>query len=58
MINEVTKKECLEAIDYLWSEGFIQQMRTDEKFYVTKLLKKVANAYKIKLYENKEEALR
>ena len=38
MINKVTKKECLVAIDYLWSEGFIQQMRTDEKFYVTKLL--------------------
>lgn len=58
MINKVTKKECLEAIDYLWSEGFIQQMRTDEKFYVTKLLKKVANSYKIKLYESKEEALK
>ncbi len=58
MINKVSKEECLDAIDYFWSSGFIEEMTTDKKYYLTILLKKVANTYKIKLVENKEEALR
>ena len=58
MINKVSKKECLDAIDYFWSNGYIQELTTDRKYYLTILLKKVANTYKIKLVENKEEALR
>ena len=58
MINKVSKEECLDAIDYFWSSGFIDGLTTDRKYYLTILLKKVANTYKIKLVENKEEALR
>tara|TARA_Y100000816_G_C25690535_1_gene365347 strand:- start:176 stop:352 length:177 start_codon:yes stop_codon:yes gene_type:complete len=58
MINKVSKEECLDAIDYFWSSGFIEELTTDKKYYLTILLKKVANTYNIKLHENKEEALR
>jgi len=49
MLNNVTKKECLEAIDYLWSMGYTQEMTSDKKHYTEILLKKVANDYNIKL---------
>ena len=48
MINKVSKEECLDAIDYFWSSGFIDGLTTDRKYYLTILLKKVANTYKAK----------
>ena len=45
----VTKKECLDAIEYLFVEGFIDEMTSDKKHYTKILLNKVANDYKIKL---------
>tara|TARA_Y100001973_G_C5164418_1_gene315288 strand:+ start:1032 stop:1190 length:159 start_codon:yes stop_codon:yes gene_type:complete len=47
--NKVTKKECLEAIDYLYVDGFVEEMTSDKKHYTSILLKKVANDYNIKL---------
>jgi len=52
MVNKVTKKEVIDAIDYFWSEGFITEMNTDKRHYVLILLKKVANIYNIKLIDN------
>ena len=49
MINKVTKEECIEAIRYLFVNGFVDEMTTDKKHYTTILLKKVANDYNIKL---------
>ena len=49
MLNKVTKKECQDAIDFLFVEGFIDEMTTDKKFYVCILLKKVANSLNLKL---------
>ena len=49
MKNTVTKKECMEAIDYLYVMGFVEEMTTDKKYYVEILLKKVANDYNLKL---------
>jgi hypothetical protein len=48
-LNKVTKKECMDAIDYLFAEGFVDEMTTDKRYYTTILLKKVANDYKIEL---------
>ncbi len=48
-LNRVTKKECMDAIDYLHVEGFVEEMTTDKKYYVKILLKKVANDYNIRL---------
>jgi hypothetical protein len=49
MINKVTKQECIEAIEYLHIEGFVEEMTSDKKYYVEILLKKVANDYNLNL---------
>ena len=49
MINKVTKDECLDAIEYLHAQGFVEEMTTDKKYYTEILLKKVANDYKLDL---------
>ena len=49
MLNKVTKKECQDAIDFLFVEGFVNEMTSDKKFYVSILLKKVANSLNLKL---------
>lgn len=48
-INYVSNKECLEAIDYLFTNGYTQEMTRDKKHYTEILLKKVANCYNIEL---------
>ena len=48
-LNKVTKSECIDAIEYLFVEGFVNEMTSDKKHYTTILLKKVANDYKKKL---------
>jgi len=48
-INKVSKKECLDAIDYLFTMGYTLEMTRDKKYYTEILLKKVANVYNIKL---------
>jgi hypothetical protein len=49
MLNKVTKKECMEAIEYLFTMGYTLEMTSDKRFYTEILLKKVANDYNIKL---------
>ena len=46
---KVTKKECMEAIDYFFTEGFIEELTTDKKYYTRILLNKVASNYNIEL---------
>ena len=45
-LNKVTKKECLDAIEYLFTHGFSLEMDRDKRHYTEILLKKVANDYK------------
>ena len=40
MLNNVSKQNCMDAIEYLWEEGFVQEMTTDKKIVQTILLKK------------------
>lgn len=49
MLNKVTKKQCMEAIEYLFTMGYTLEMTSDKRFYTEILLKKVANDYNIKL---------
>jgi len=44
-----SKKECMEAIDYFFTEGFIDELTSDKKYYTVILLNKVASDYNIKL---------
>lgn len=50
----VTKKDCMEAIDYLHGMGMIDNMRGDEAHYTMILLKKVARIYKTNLWVTKQ----
>jgi hypothetical protein len=43
MLNKVTKKECMEAIEYLFTMGYTLEMTSDKRYYTEILLKKVAN---------------
>ena len=51
MLNEVSDKQCIDAIEYFWSEGFLEELTSDKKYYTTILLNKVANDYNIQLKE-------
>ena len=55
MLNKVTKEECIDAIEYLFSEGFVDEMTSDKRYYTTILMKKVANDYKIELVWDKDK---
>ena len=54
MLNKVTKEECMDAIEYLFTEGFVEEMTSDKRHYTTILLKKVANDYNIELIWEKD----
>ena len=49
MLNKVDNKTVIDAIDYFFGEGMIEQMISDERYYVKALINKIANIYKIKL---------
>ena len=48
-MDKVTKKNCMEAIEYLFVEGFVDEMTSDKKYYTKILINKVADIYKISL---------
>ena len=48
MLNEVTKKECKDALEYFWQVEDLENER-DRTYYLKILMKKVANDYGIKL---------
>tara|TARA_Y100000114_G_C11673620_1_gene285037 strand:+ start:141 stop:323 length:183 start_codon:yes stop_codon:yes gene_type:complete len=48
-INEVRKAECLDAIEYLFRQGYLNDMTGDQRYYTKVLLKKVANIYRMQL---------
>ena len=49
MINKVNKKDVIEAMEYFFVEGFIDELTTDKKYYTKILLNNAANQYGIKL---------
>ena len=50
--NKVNAKEIKEAIDYFWHEGYINELKYDQKVYVDALLRAAGNILKIKLKGN------
>ncbi len=48
-INNVSIKECREAINYLFTMGYTMEMTSDKRYYTEILLKKVANDLNMKL---------
>ena len=57
MINKVTKKECLDALQYLWSMGMTVEMTSDKRHYTEILCKKVANIYNIRLTDEQDSVV-
>ena len=53
-LNKVSRKECIDAIEYLFVQGYSQEMTSDKKYYTEILLKKVANDYNIQLIFKEE----
>ena len=53
-INKVSKKDCLDAIEFLFTMGYTEEMTSDKRYYTEILLKKVANDYNIKLVFEEE----
>ena len=54
-LNKVSKDECLQAINYLFTSGFTMEMTTDKRYFTEILLRKVANDYNIELIFEEEE---
>tara|TARA_R100000231_G_scaffold48626_1_gene41650 strand:+ start:329 stop:514 length:186 start_codon:yes stop_codon:yes gene_type:complete len=48
-INKVSKDDCIEAIEYLFCQAYVNDMTSDQRYYTKILLKKVANNYNMKL---------
>tara|TARA_R110002012_G_scaffold228819_1_gene401331 strand:+ start:488 stop:664 length:177 start_codon:yes stop_codon:yes gene_type:complete len=48
-LNKVSKAECMDAIDFLFTSGYSTEMTSDKRYYTEILLKKVANDYNMKL---------
>ena len=48
-LNKVSKDEVIDALDYFWCDGFIDELKSDEQHYVKILMKAAANKYRIKL---------
>jgi hypothetical protein len=52
--NKVSKNECLNAIKYFHEMGMIEQCTSDEKYYITILMKRVAMDLNIELEFNED----
>ena len=48
-MNKASKKDVIEAMEYFFVEGFIDELTTDKKYYTKILLNNAANQYGIKL---------
>lgn len=55
-INKVTKDQIDGAFDYFMDTGRLEELNSDDVYYIQALLKFVANRYKVKLiFANEDE---
>lgn len=47
-------KELTDAIDYLFSHGYVDEMTSDKRYYVTKLLNHTAKTMNMELLWNND----
>ncbi len=48
-INKVTKEQIDDAFDYFMETGRLEELNSDDVYYIQALLRFVANRYKVKL---------
>lgn len=46
---KVTDEQCIDALQYFFGEGFIEEMTSDKQYYATILARKVAEELNISL---------
>tara|TARA_R110002074_G_scaffold91931_1_gene200842 strand:- start:1682 stop:1912 length:231 start_codon:yes stop_codon:yes gene_type:complete len=56
MINKVTKKQIDDAFDYFMDTGRLEELNSDDVYYIQALLKHIANEQNIKLVFEDNEA--
>lgn len=56
MINKVTKKQIDDAFDYFMDTGRLEELKSDDVYYIQALLKHIANEQNIKLVFEDNEA--
>jgi len=55
-INKVTKEQIDDAFDYFMDTGRLEELNSDDVYYIQALLKFVANKYKWQLvFPNEDE---
>ena len=54
-MSKPTKKDVMDAIQYFWEMGYIEELTGDRRHFVTILLKCCADKYNIELVENDDE---
>lgn len=54
MINKVSRKEIDDAFDYFMDTGRLEEVISDDRYYIEILLKSVANKYKWQLTFDEE----
>ena len=57
MLNKVTKKQIDNAFDYFMDTGRLEEVNSDDRYYIEILLKSIANRQNVKLVFKKETLL-
>ena len=55
MLNKVSKKQIYDAFNYFMDTGRLEELNSDDVYYIKVLLKSVANKYKWQLVFAEEE---
>ena len=50
-MSTVSKKAVMDAIEYFWQAGYIEELTSDKRYYTKILLDCCASKYKIELVE-------
>lgn len=54
MLNKVTKKQIDDAFDYFMDTGRLEEVNSDDRYYIEILLKSIANRQNVKLVFEEE----
>mgnify|MGYP003139132206 FL=1 len=54
MLNKVTKKQIDDAFDYFMNTGRLEEVNSDDRYYIEILLKSIANRQNVKLIFGEE----
>jgi len=50
-MEKTTRKDVMDAIQYFWASGYLEELTSDKRYYTEILLRCCASKYKIYLVE-------